>query len=90
MHVLFDQMIYVGDGDSDLQAFGFLEDKGGLSIAIRQGSDFDAESEQSASQQVENLAPPSYAEGSELLASLDLAVRACAARIALREKSQHE
>ena len=34
MHVPFDQMIYLGDGASDLQAFGFLHREGGLCIAV--------------------------------------------------------
>ena len=90
MDVPFDQMIYVGDGDSDLDAFGFLESRGGLAIAIGRDGTFDAEGEQREAQHVENVAPPTYADGSELLASLDLAVRACAARIALRAKGRGE
>ena len=88
MHVLLDQMIYVGDGDSDLEAFGFLENAGGLTIAIEDGPRFDSAEQQSADQRVDNLAPSDYSAGSELLASLSLAVRACAARVALRARGR--
>lgn len=83
-HVPFDQMIYVGDGASDLQAFGFMRANGGLAIAIDKDAEFDSEAAQTRSQRVDNLAPPSYAPGGELLASLEHAVRACASRVALR------
>lgn len=90
MHVLHDQMIYVGDGFSDLQAFGYLERAGGLALAVADGQRFTAASRQSASQRVQNLAPPDYRDGSELLSSLLLAARACAARVALRALGRGE
>ena len=89
-HVPFDQMIYLGDGASDLQAFGFLEGAGGLCIAIDKGEEFDAADAQSAEERVENLAPPDYSEGGELMVSLRHAVRACAHRIALRRLGRGE
>ena len=89
-HVPFDQMIYLGDGASDLQAFGFLEGAGGLAIAIDKDRVFDSADEQQASQRVENLAPPSYEAGGELMRALEHAVRACASRIALRALSRGE
>ena len=82
--VPFDQMIYLGDGASDLQAFGFLKKEGGLAIAIDKDSEFDSADVQQRSQRVDNLASPDYSAGGELLASLEHAVRACASRIALR------
>ena len=90
MHVLHDQMVYVGDGYSDLQAFGFLEGAGGLALAIEKGRGFSAAGRQSPEQRVQNLAPPDYREGSELMSSLLLAAQACAARVALRALSEGE
>ena len=89
-HVLYDQMIYVGDGASDLQAFEFLESRGGIAIAINKDDRFSAADEMHAAQRVENLAPPEFSEGSELLRSLSLAVRSAAARVALRRLGQGE
>ncbi|CTQ49122.1 hypothetical protein [Jannaschia donghaensis] len=83
MHCPFDQMIYLGDGASDLQAFGFLGQAGGLTIAIDKDGDFDTP-EQTRAQRVDNLAPPDYSAGGELLQALTHAVRAAAHRIALR------
>ncbi len=35
-HVPFEQMIFVGDGDSDLPAFDFMENDAGVAIAVHQ------------------------------------------------------
>lgn len=87
MHCPFDQMIYLGDGASDLQAFGFLTGAGGLAVAVKPAGGFEV-AEQAARQRVDDLAPPNYSPGSELLAALEHAVRACAHRIALRALSR--
>ena len=89
-HVRFDRMIYLGDGASDLQAFGFPTGRGGLAIAIDKDDRFDDAEDQTPAQRVDNLAPPSYAEGGELLETPRHAVRACASRIALRSLSRGE
>jgi len=34
-HVPYDQMVYIGDGASDLHAFGFITKTGGLSVAVQ-------------------------------------------------------
>ena len=85
-----DQLIYVGDGASDLNAFGFVEGGGGLAIAVAKGSRFDAEGQMVGGERVENLAPPDFSEGGEMLQSLKLAVRSAAARVALRRSSRGE
>lgn len=86
----FDQMIYVGDGASDLLAFGFMRRSGGLAVAVDKGRAFDLADEQRPAQRVDNLAPPDYRPGGELMRSLEHAVRACAARIALRALGRGE
>ena len=80
----FDQMIYLGDGASDLHAFGFMKRSGGLAIAVAKNDEFDSAKQQLPSQRVDNLAPPDYSRGGKLMTSLEHAVRACASRIALR------
>ncbi len=89
-HVPFDQMVYVGDGQSDLQAFGFIESHGGFAIAVDDDDHFDAEDEQQPDQRVENLARPTYAEGSELFESLAHCVRICASLTMLRSLGRGE
>ena len=83
MHCPFDQMIYLGDGASDLQAFGFLHGHGGLTIAVAAGGGFDP-GELTDAQRVDAAPPPDYSPGEPLMEALEHAVRACAHRIALR------
>lgn len=83
-YVPLDQMIYAGDGLSDLHAFGFMRRNGGLAIAIDKNAEFDHADRQLPTQRVDNLAGPDYSLGGELMQSLEHAVRAAAARIALR------
>ena len=84
MRVPFDQTIYAGDGDSDLLAFGFVEGHGGHAIAVGGGDGFHPGDAQTRAQRVEDVAPPDYSQGSELMTTLEHAVRACASRIAMR------
>jgi hypothetical protein len=88
-----DQMIYLGDGSSDLPAFHFMRERGGIAIGI-----YAAESAEEWAQRgnihrnrrVENLAPNNYEEESELLQSILLAVESIAKRIALRKLGRGE
>ncbi|WP_308916295.1 HAD family hydrolase [Jannaschia sp. LMIT008] len=57
MYVPFDQMIYLGDGLSDLQAFEFLHRVGGLTIAVAAGGSFDP-GDITAPQRVDAAPPP--------------------------------
>ena len=83
MHVPLDQLIYGGDGDSDLLAFGFVEEHGGHAIAVGGGDGFRPGGAQTRAQRVENVSPPDYSRGGELMTTLEHAVRACASRIAM-------
>ncbi|PZX19783.1 phosphoserine phosphatase [Palleronia aestuarii] len=84
LHVPFDQIVYVGDGASDLQAFGYLDAMGGLTIGITEDGAFEAREEQSSSQRVDALSAPDYSDGAALFVALQHAARAGASRIALR------
>ncbi len=90
MHVPLDQIVYVGDGLSDLDAFGFITNNGGLAVAIDQSAKFDHSGQQTTDERVDNLATPDYSEGSELLETLEHAVRSAASRAAIRRFSQGE
>ena len=84
LRVAFDQLIYVGDGASDLQAFQFVREAGGFAIAVSRDGRFSAEAEMHENQRPDALAPPGYADGAPLFEILALAVRSHASRIALR------
>lgn len=85
MHVPLDQIVYLGDGLSDLATFEFVGNHGGLSIAISEGDEFAYAKEQTETERVDDLAPPDYSEGSELSEALYHAVRSAASRAALRK-----
>lgn len=84
MRMPLDQVIYGGDGDSDLQAFGFVESRGGFAVSVRGGGGFEPGDRQLPGQRVENAADPDYRKGSELMTTLEHAVRAAASRVAMR------
>ncbi|MBH5322966.1 HAD family hydrolase [Aurantiacibacter sediminis] len=90
MHVPLDQVVYIGDGLSDLDAFGFITNAGGLAVAINESARFDFAEEQLPDERVDNLAAPDFTEGSELLETLKQATRSAAARAALRRLSEGE
>lgn len=83
-----DQMIYLGDGSSDMPAFRFMRERGGIAVGIY-AADSPEEwahgDEAFRKRRVENLAPNNYEEGSELLESILLAVDSITKRIALRK-----
>lgn len=88
-----DQMIYLGDGSSDLPAFQFMRERGGIAIGIYAADspqEWDHSEEVYRKRRVENLTPNSYEEGSELLSSILLAVESIAKRIALRKLGRDE
>ncbi|MGB3615684.1 MAG: hypothetical protein WBA10_17950 [Elainellaceae cyanobacterium] len=80
------QIIYVGDGTSDLPCFELLNAAGGTSIGVnKDGSDWAKKHKVTKSQRVDNLVPADYSEGSEMMASLLLAVESLCKRIQLRQ-----
>lgn len=92
-HVPLDQMIYVGDGSSDLDAFNLLHDEGGIAIAVNaseHGEPWQARDHMFDAARVENLAPPDFREGKEMHRTLTLAVEIVAKKIALRRMSEGE
>lgn len=90
MHVPLDQIVYLGDGLSDLATFEFVGHHGGLSIAISEGDKFAYAKDQTETERVDDLAPPDYSEGGELLEALYHAVRSAASRAALRKLGSGE
>lgn len=93
-HVPFDQMIYVGDGSSDLPAFSLMADRGGIAIGVvgphDEVSGWSEDLEVHVGRRVQNLARADFSEDSELLRSLTLAVEAVAKLVALRRLGRGE
>ena len=82
-----DQMIFAGDGSSDLPAFEFLQKNGGIAIAVHHSEsadDWEQADNTYDDRKVDNVAAADYSEGSQMLESLQLAVRSIANRMKLR------
>ena len=81
-YVPMDQVIFVGDGASDMSAFQTVGEGGGIGVAIdKQGQEWDGYEEMSKGRRVMNLAPPDYTEGSELMRTLEHAVASMIYRV---------
>ncbi len=93
MHVPLDQMIYVGDGASDMPVFSLLNSDRGIAIGIvnaEETEEWAGYEAMHAGRRVQNLAPADYSEGSELMRSLVLAVESISQQIALRRLGKGE
>jgi phosphoserine phosphatase len=84
-YVPMDQIIYVGDGHSDMSAFQVVEEGGGVGLAIDPDGDGQLESadQMAPGRRVHNYAAADYREDSELMRSLKLAIDLMLARIQL-------
>lgn len=92
-YVPLDQVIYVGDGASDMPAFQLVSQHGGFPIAVfdtERAEDWSGYDEVRSSRRVENLAPNDYSEGGEMMKTLLLAVECICKRIALRKLGRGE
>ena len=87
-HLPLDQLIYVGDGRSDMPVFRLLSERGGLAIGVfkpeSSAEEWELRKDMDARRHVQNLAPADYREGSELTRSLELALDSIAHMVALR------
>lgn len=89
LYIPLDQMIYVGDGASDVPCFDVMGQYGGMSIGIygkgHSAKDWENIESITNAQKLSNLVPAGYEEDSELVRSLSLCVECIAKRIALRK-----
>ncbi|MEO0646453.1 MAG: hypothetical protein AAFZ17_09925 [Cyanobacteria bacterium J06650_10] len=89
-----DQIVYVGDGASDIPCFSVMNQYGGISIGIYKESvsadEWEYLDSVGSSQRLSNLVPASYEKDSELVRSLTLSVESIAKRIALHRLSKGE
>lgn len=88
-HVPFEQMVFVGDGDSDLPAFDFMESHSGMAIAVRQASADGWESRDAMrdGRQVAALTKSDFSAGSPLMTALEIAARRAALWVSLLRTS---
>lgn len=92
-HVPLDQVVYVGDGSSDMPVFALMKEHHGIAIGVYKSSSaakWGGNSDVDAQRRVENLAPVDYREDGELMRSLQLAVESICKQIALRQLSEGE
>lgn len=93
LHVPLTQVVYVGDGSSDVPCFAVLNAGGGVALGLYKGDkaqNWESAKQVSAGERVANLAPVDFREGSELMRSLMLAVEKICKQIALRQLSVDE
>ena len=94
LHVPLDQVVYVGDGASDIPCFDAIKEYGGMSIGIYpEGSsakDWEHMESISQTQRLSNLVSAGFEEDSELMQSLYLCVECIAKQIELRRLSQKD
>jgi len=90
IRVPMNQMIFVGDGYTDIPCFSMIKKEGGISIAVydknhveKWGSAYQFV----ADGRVSNLLSANYQEGSDLVNFLSMAVRSMAERIAVSASS---
>ncbi|MBW1696362.1 MAG: haloacid dehalogenase-like hydrolase [Deltaproteobacteria bacterium] len=90
IRIPFEQMIYVGDGYTDIPCFSLIRKQQGIAIGV-----FDPERKEKWRQawgfieenRVSNLVPADYSKGSALEQSLLMAVDSMARRVALRGRT---
>lgn len=83
--VPLDQMLYVGDGASDIPAFDQVQRAGGLALGVVHGkNDWSTARRIHEDAKVENIAAPDFSPGAPLRRLLETAVDILARRVALR------
>ncbi|MGD1898798.1 MAG: hypothetical protein ACFB16_17825 [Phormidesmis sp.] len=89
LYIPLDQVVYIGDGASDVPCFAVMKQYDGVSLGIYK-QDASAEDWQyldsvGRSQRLSNLVPAGYEKDSELVRSLILSVESIAKKIAIRQ-----
>ncbi len=93
LYLPLDQIIYVGDGSSDMPVFRLLNERYGIALGVFKGKsaqEWNGLQSMHPGRRVDNLAPVDYSEDSELMQSLTLAVESICKRIVLHQFSRGE
>ena len=91
--VPFENMVYIGDGTTDIPCFRLVKDQGGLSIAVYKANKKDAH--ETASKYIDDgrvqcVLPADYSEGSKLEEVIKANIDVVAARSALKNLLYHK
>ena len=92
-YVPLDQVIYVGDGKSDMPAFSLMQENNGIALGVVDAEEvkmWDGYHNMQTKRKVENLATADYSEHSELMESLLLSVESVSKRVKLRKLGEGE
>lgn len=90
LRVPFDQIVYVGDGYTDIPCFSLVRKQGGVAIGVYDHDDHDRWGRAwgfIADDRVSNLVPADYSSRRALADSLVMAVERMSTQIALRRRS---
>jgi len=90
VRIPLNQMIFVGDGYTDIPCFSLIKQNGGIPIAVydeRQTEKWGSAFQFVADGRVSNLHSANYKQGSDLTNFLSMAVRSLAERIAVSARS---
>ncbi|HHP7243711.1 MAG TPA: haloacid dehalogenase-like hydrolase [Elainellaceae cyanobacterium] len=93
LYIPLSQVVYVGDGASDIPCFSLVNDERGIAIGVFKGNTADEwgrEVQVSKSQRVSNLAAADYQDDSEMMRSLILAIESICKQIELRQLGVNE
>lgn len=94
LHVPFDQIIYVGDGASDMPVFSLMNREGGIALGVlKKGESARAwrgQQDMRPERRVLNLAEADFRDGSELMRSLRGGVESICKRIEVMRMSDGE
>ena len=93
LHVPLDQVIYVGDGSSDIPSFALMNEYRGIALGVYKGDEarnWESARAVGAGERVANLVPADFRDDSEMMRSLLLGVGQIAKHIALLKLSVEE
>ncbi len=89
----FRNMIYIGDGPTDVPCFAVLTHRGGIALAVYNpqiGKSFDTCMRLQEANRVDGIAPADYGEGTHLRQLVEYHVRRMADRIVTVEEEAHQ
>ena len=89
----FRNMIYIGDGPTDVPCFAVLTHRGGIALAVYNpqiGKSFDTCMRLQEANRVDGIAPADYGAGTHLRRLVEYHVRRMADRIVMTEEEAHQ
>lgn len=93
LHVPLNQMVYVGDGFTDIPCFEMISKENGIPIGVDKPDSkqkWGASGGYSQDARVLNLAKPDYQQDSEMMKTLELAIQSLTSLISIKEMSHGE